>query len=34
MKALRNELNAKSDEMAEQVQRDEMRIGETAELIV
>ena len=24
----------KSDEMAEQVQRDEMRIGETAELIV
>ena len=24
----------KSEEMAEQVQRDEMRIGETAELIV
>ena len=33
MKALWDELNAKSNAMAEQVSRDEMRSGETAELI-
>ncbi|CAH3030959.1 unnamed protein product [Pocillopora meandrina] len=31
MKALWDELNAKSNEMAKQVSRDEMRSGETAE---
>ena len=33
MKALWDELNGKSNEMAKQVSRDEMRSGETAELI-
>ena len=33
MKALWDVLNVKSNEMAEQVSRDEMRSGETAELI-
>ena len=33
MKALRDELNAKSNEMAVQVPRDEVRSGETTELI-
>ena len=33
MKALWDELNAKSNEMAKQVSWDEMRSGETAELI-
>ncbi|CAH3030956.1 unnamed protein product [Pocillopora meandrina] len=32
MKALWDELNAKSNEMAKQVSRDEMRSGETADL--
>ena len=33
MKALQDELNAKSNEMAEQVPGDEVRSGETTELI-
>ena len=33
MKALWDELNAKSNEMAKQVSLDEMRSGKTAELI-
>lgn len=33
MKALWDELNAKTNKMAKQVSRDEMRSGETAELI-